>query len=155
MKISNLQLRTLIGNHLKQENGLNEVLEMTLNALMKAERSEHLNGQTGNKANGFRPGRVYGKGKLPELRIPRDRNGNFYPKVLALLRAQQEETDRMVSALYGQGLTQAQVGQVFEELYGRHYSPSSVSRGTRWMRQEVSEWLERPLETYYPVMPFT
>lgn len=152
MKISKVQLRTLIGNHLKRENGLNEVLEMTLNALMKAERSEHLTGQTGNKANGFRPGRVYGKGKLLELRIPRDRNGNFYPKVLALLRAQQEETDRMVSALYGQGLTQAQVGQVFEELYGRHYSPSSVSRMIEWMRQEVSEWLDRPLETYYPVV---
>lgn len=44
MKISNLQLRTLIGNHLKRENGLNEVLEMTLNTLMKAERNEHLNG---------------------------------------------------------------------------------------------------------------
>ncbi len=152
MNFSKVQLQTLIGNHLKRENGLNEVLEMTLNALMKAERNEHLNGQTGNKANGFRPGRVYGKGKLLELRIPRDRNGNFYPKVLALLRAQQEETDRMVSALYGQGLTQAQVGQVFEELYGRHYSPSSVSRMIEWMRQEVSEWLERPLETYYPVV---
>lgn len=152
MKFTKVQLQTLIGNHLQRENGLNEVLEMTLNALMKAERREHLAGKTANKANGFRPGRVYGQGKLLELRIPRDRNGNFYPKVLALLRAQQEETDRMVSALYGQGLTQAQVGQVFEELYGRHYSPSSISRMIEWMREEVSDWLMRPLETYYPVV---
>ena len=152
MKFTKVQLQTLIGNHLQRENGLNEVLEMTLNGLMKAERREHLHGQTSNKANGFRPGRVYGKGKLLELRIPRDRNGEFYPKVLALLRAQQEETDRMVSALYGQGLTQAQVGEVFEQLYGRHYSPSSVSRMIDWMRQEVSGWLDRPLERYYPVI---
>lgn len=152
MKFTKVQLQTLIGNHLQRENGLNEVLQMTLNGLMKAERREHLAGQTGNKANGFRPGRVYGKGKLLELRIPRDRNGEFYPKVLALLRSQQEETDRMVSALYGQGLTQAQIGEVFSELYGKHYSPSSVSRMIEWMRQEVSEWLDRPLESYYPVV---
>lgn len=125
---------------------------MTLNGLMKAERREHLDGQSSNKGNGFRPGRVYGSGKLLELRIPRDRNGEFYPKLLAILRSQQEETDRLVSALYGQGLTQRQVGEVFEQLYGRHYSPSTVSRMIEWMRQDVAKWLARPLESYYPVV---
>lgn len=152
MNFTKVQLQTLIGNHIQRENGLNEVLEMTLNGLMKAERREHLNGPGPNKGNGFRPGRVYGHGKLLELRIPRDRNGKFYPKVLTLLRTQQEETDRLVSALYGQGLTQGQVGEVFEQLYGRHYSPSSISRMIEWMRRDVSEWLARPLETWYPVV---
>lgn len=79
---------------------------MALNAMMKHERSLHLEESQGNKANGYRPGRVYGHGKLLKLRIPRDRNGEFYPKVLALLRSQQAETDRLVNALYGQGLSQ-------------------------------------------------
>lgn len=152
MKISKVQLQTLIGNHIQRENGLNEVLEMTLNALMKAERRQHLSGDDGDKGNGYRPGKVYGNGKLLELRIPRDRNGNFYPKVLALLRAQQVETDRMVSALYGKGLTQSQVGEVFDELYGRHYSSSSISRMIQWMREDVGAWLARPLERYYPIV---
>ena len=107
MIISKVLLKDLIANHLKQENGLNEVLEFTLNAMMKNERSIHLEDAGNNKANGYRPGRVYGHGKLLELRIPRDRNGEFYPKVLALLRSQQAETDKLVSALYGQGLTQS------------------------------------------------
>lgn len=152
MNITKVQLQALIGNHLKRENGLNEVLEMTLNALMKAERREHLASEEADKGNGYRPGKVYGNGQLLELRIPRDRNGSFYPKVLALLRAQQAETDRMVSALYGKGLTQRQIGEVFGELYGRHYSASSVSRMIDWMRQEIGTWLERPLEAYYPVI---
>ena len=152
MIISKVLLKDLIANHLKQENGLNEVLEFTLNAMMKNERSIHLEDAGDNKANGYRPGRVYGHGKLLELRIPRDRNGEFYPKVLALLRSQQAETDKLVSALYGQGLTQSQVGEVFERLYGRHYSSSQVGRMIEWMRKDVAEWNNRPLEARYPVI---
>ena len=152
MIISKVQLKNLISNHIKQENGLNEVLEFTLNAMMKNERNLYLEDAVANKANGYRPGRVYGHGKLLELRIPRDRNGEFYPKVLALLRSQQAETDKLVSALYGQGLTQRQVGEVFEKLYGRGYSSSQVGRMIEWMRQDVCEWNNRRLEARYPII---
>lgn len=119
MELTKLQLKTLIYTHIKnKEHGLNDVSEMTLNAMMRAERREELAEQGGsfNKANGYCPGRIYGNGQVLELRIPRDRNGQFFPKVLTLLRNQQEETDRFVSALYVQGLTQSQVGDVFEQL---------------------------------------
>jgi transposase-like protein len=150
--ISKVLLKDLIANHLTRENGLNEVLEFTLNAMMTHERSLHLEHADANKANGYRPGRVYGHGKLLELRIPHDRNGEFYPKVLALLRSQQAETDKLVSALYGQGLTQSQVGEVFERLYGRHYSSLQIGRMIEWMRADVAEWNTRPLEQRYPVV---
>ena len=58
MIVSKVLLRDLIANHLKQENGLNEVLEFTLYAMMKHERSIHLEDADANKANGYRPGRV-------------------------------------------------------------------------------------------------
>ena len=45
MIVSKVLLRDLISNHIKQENGLNEVLQMTLNAMMSTERTAHL-GQT-------------------------------------------------------------------------------------------------------------
>src|SRR5690625_2012361 len=152
MIISKVLLKDLITNHLKQENGLNEVLQITLNSMMKNERSLHLQQADGNKANGYRPGRVYGHGKLLELRIPRDRNGEFYPKVLTLLRSQQAETDKLVSALYGQGLSQSQVGEVFERLYGRHYSSSQIGRMIEWMRADVAQWNSRVLQTRYPIV---
>ena len=154
MEITKVQLRTLIDNHIRnKDKGLNDVLEMTLNAMMNAERREVLADQGGfNKANGYRPGRVYGNGQILELRIPRDRNGQFHPNVLTLLRTQQAELDRFVSALYAQGLTLRQVGKVFEELYGRRYSSSSVGRMIQWMRDDVEEWRQRPLEAYYPVL---
>jgi len=80
MIISKVLLRDLITNHIQHENGLNEVLQMTLNAMMAHERTAHLETTEGNKANGYCPGKAYGYGKLLELRIPRVRNGEFYPK---------------------------------------------------------------------------
>ena len=50
------------------------------------------------------------------------------------------------------GLTQEQVGDVFDQIYGRHYSKSSISRMVDSVRTQVSAWLERSLESYYPVM---
>ena len=117
MHITKVQLSGLIANHLQRENGLNEVMEMTLNGMMKAERNAFLEDTGSNKANGYRPGGVYGYGKLLELRIPRDRHGEFLPQVWTLLLRQQDEVDQLVSALYGQGLTQSQVGGVFPLLW--------------------------------------
>ena len=152
MQLTKYQLSDIIFSRLQQANGLNDVLQATLNAMMKVERQAEVESQPDNKANGYRPGRVYGHGQIMELRIPRDRNGAFYPKILALLRAQQTETERLVSALYGKGLTQQQIGEVFDELYGRHYSSSTISRMIEWMREEIGQWLARPLLAYYPIV---
>lgn len=68
-------------HHLKQGNGLNEVLEFKLKTMTNTEGSLHMENADDNKANGYRHGKVYRHVKLPELRIPSDRNGEFYPKV--------------------------------------------------------------------------
>ena len=109
---------------------------------MLAERSEYLRESIGNKGNGYRPGHTYGHGRRLEFRIPRDRYGNFHPQILAILRDQEEECDRLAGVLYTKGLTQEQVGDVFDEIYGEHYC----------VRAQVSSWLERGLESYYPVV---
>ena len=41
---------------------------------------------------------------------------------------------------------------MFDEIYGEHYSKSSISRMVDSIRTQVSSWLERGLESYYPVV---
>lgn len=139
--------------HAERENGLHDLLEIMLESLMVAERGEFLREQEDrNKGNGYRLGHTYGHGRKLEFRIPRDRFGNFHPKILAILRDQEEECEKLAGSLYTKGLTQAQVGQVFEEIYGEHYSKSSISRMIEYVRQEVSQWLVRGLDAYYPIV---
>ena len=58
----------------------------------------------------------------------------------------------MAGSLYTKGLTQAQVGEVFDEIYGEHYSKSSISRMIEYVREEVNDWLHRDLDAYYPIV---
>lgn len=155
MNTSIVHLKDMISNHiLSNPNGLTHILEWTVNAMMKMEQTEFLArlDSGSNKANGYRYCKGYGQGRILELRVPRDRNGRFYPKIMALLRSQQAEIDQAVTRLYAEGLTQAQIGRVFEDLYGQHYSQASISRMTQWMHQQVQSWRERPLQQWYPAI---
>ena len=152
MDLTKLQLSELICKHAAKGNGLHDLMEIMIESMMVAERGEFLSDNPGNKGNGCRPGSTYGHGRKLEFRIPRDRYGNFHPQILAILRDQEEECDRLAGVLYTKGLTQEQVGDVFDQIYGRHYSKASISRMVECVRTQVSEWLERGLEEYYPVV---
>ena len=152
MDLTKLQLSELIHKHAAKGNGLHDLMEIMLESMMVAERSEFLADNPGNKGNGYRPGSTYGQGRKLEFRIPRDRYGNFHPQILAILRDQEEECDRLAGVLYTKGLTQEQVSDVFDQIYGQHYSRASISRMVECVRTQVNEWLERGLEEYYPVV---
>ena len=49
----------------------------------------------------------------------------------------EEDCERLVGSLYTKGLTQEQVGDVFAEFYGDHYSKASVSRMLDYVRKEA------------------
>lgn len=152
MDLTKVQISELMHKHAERENGLHDLLEIMIESMMVTERSEFLRTEASNKGNGYRPGHTYGHGRKLEFRIPRDRYGNFHPQILAILRDQEEECDRLAGALYTKGLTQEQVGDVFEQIYGQGYSKSSISRMVQCVRDQVAEWLNRGLDSYYPVL---
>ena len=153
MVLTKEQLSEFMCKHAEKENGLHDLIEIMLESMMVAERGEYLRGiDDGNKGNGYRLGHTYGHGRRLEFRIPRDRYGNFHPQILAILRNQEEECEKLAGTLYTKGLTQSQVGEVFDEIYGEHYSKASISRMIEYVRKDVNEWLERPLDRYYPVV---
>ena len=77
-------------------------MEIMIESMMVAERREYLreDGLPGDKGNGFRMGHTYGQGRTLTFRIPRDRYGNFHPRILAVLRSQEEQCERLAGTLY-------------------------------------------------------
>ena len=100
MDLAKVQLSELMHKHAERENGLHDLLEMMLESMMVAERSEFLRTLPSNKGNVYRPGHGYGHGCKLEFCIPRDRYANFHPQILAILHDQEEECDRLAVALY-------------------------------------------------------
>lgn len=152
MDFTKEQLSDVFVKHLEREKGLQDLMELMIESMMMAERRDFLDTNQGNKGNGFRQGKSYGQGRVLEFRIPRDRYGNFHPTILALLRDQEVECEQLASSLYCKGLTQSQVGEVFGEVYGKHYSKASISRMIEYLKADVEQWLGRSLERYYPIV---
>lgn len=151
LQFSGEQISAILAEVANTEDGYNQILKYSLEALMRAEREEH-NALHGDQSNGYRPRKSFGQGRIMELQIPRSRLGQFYPIVLGMLRNQEEECRRLAFSLYGKGLTTVQVGELFDEIYGREYSKSSISRMFDYAREEVERWQNRPLESYFPIL---
>lgn len=145
------QVSKILDQIVQEGGGVQELFKLALESIMRAERELH-NEKNSDVSNGFRLRKTFGKGKLLELRVPRSRYGHFYPVLLGLLKDQEEECRRMAFSLYGAGLTTLQVKEIFEDLYGRDYSTSQISRLFNYAREEVNQWLNRPLDTYYPIL---
>jgi len=137
-----------------ESNGINTLLEMLLNCLMKIERKAYLSENTDkkNKANGFRYGSALGINKQIKFSIPRDRLGHFYPTILTLIRNQEEELSKLAFNLYSKGLSVRDVSDIFNDLYGNNYSKSTISRMNKEFIQEAEIWRNRPLEKEYPLL---
>lgn len=151
MQFTQTQIKDILAEVISNEDGLNTILKLTLEALMRSERSEH-NSERGDYSNGYRSRKAFGDKHMIELQVPRTRSGSFYPVVLGLLKNQEAEARAISFQLYKNGLTTEQVGEVFGEIYGKHYSTSQVSRMFDTARAEVKTWLARSLESYYAIV---
>ncbi len=154
LKISKNQLQAIINSHIQAEHGLNDLFSMLVNGLMLSERNTFLEESSEgiNKGNGYRYAQKAGIGSKLQLKIPRDRLGVFRPVILGLLNEQEEQIKDLCFELYGKGLTTRQIENVVENIYGTSYSKSKISRITTDFSSLVESWLERQLDTYYPVV---
>lgn len=149
MNLTKKQTEEVLSKFLVQENGLNDVLQMTLNAMMYSERTEHLSSSIDNKGNGYRLGKVFGHGAQIELRIPRDRQSSFTPTILALFRDQEEYLKKVSFSMYSKGLTTRDISEVMETIYGVHYSKSKVSNISQSFYEQMNMWRNRSLDNHY------
>ncbi|OUN62593.1 IS256 family transposase [Butyricimonas sp. An62] len=151
MEFTHEQISEIISEITNGELGLQGLVKQGLESLMLSERDLH-NETRGDVSNGFRGRRVCHGGKVFELRVPRSRNNHFYPMLLGVLKDQEEEAQKLVSSLYCSGLTTEQVGKIYEQFYGKHYSKSQVSRLLNTAREDVNAWLGRELDHRYPII---
>lgn len=153
MNFTQHQLEEILDSAINN-NGINTLFEIILNCLMKFERKHYLeeNSDVKNKANGFRYASTIGLNQQLKLAIPRDRLGYFYPIILGLIRNQEEDLSKLAYSLYAKGLSVRDVSDVFNDLYGNHYSKTTISRMNQEFLEEAEQWRNRILEKEYPIL---
>lgn len=88
-------------------------------------------------------------GTIPNLAIPRSRDGGFRPSVLPRYQRRMGDVDRLIRAVFLAGVSTRRVGRTLAELLGDTVSPSTVSTITRTLDRAVAAWHRRPLRDQY------
>ncbi len=96
---------------------------------------------------------------MPRARVPvkpaakpRDRKGEFEPRLIKKHRTRFTGFDEKVLSLYARGMTTREIQGHLEERYGTEVSPSLISDITEGVLEQAKAWGSRPLEAFYPVV---
>ena len=139
----------------------NELFKEGINQLLKAEMTDHLGYEkhskegenSGNSRNGDYPKTL--KTNLGEitLNVPRDRNGEFDPKVVPKHESRlSDEIAQVIIGLYSRGMSTTDIEQQIEQIYGVQVDSTSMSNITNVLADSIKEWQNRPLEQVYFVV---
>ena len=139
---------------------LDELTKRLAERALEGEMTHHLGypphspaGQhSGNSRNGKTHKTVKGQTGEMEIRIPRDRNGEFEPQLIRKHQRRLPGFDDKVIALYANGMTTRMITGHLKELYGVDVSPSLISAVTDTVLEDVKAWQSRPLDAVYPIV---
>ncbi len=87
-----------------------------------------------------------------EFETPRDRKGEFEPKIVPKNTRDVSGIEDKIISLYARGLTTREINEQIQDLYGIEVSATMVSNITDQIIPEIKEWQERPLDSVYPIL---
>jgi len=88
------------------------------------------------------------------IEVPRDREGEFEPKLIGKHERRFTGFDDKIIAMYARGMTVREIQGFLAEMYGTEVTPDFISGVTDAVLAEVTAWQSRPLESMYPVIFF-
>jgi putative transposase len=105
-----------------------------------------------NSRNGYTTKTLITEDGSFELDTPRDRTGEFSPKLIKKRQTRFTSMDDKILSLYAKGMTTREIVATFKEMYDADISPSLISKVTDAVSDLVTEWQSRPLDAVYPIV---
>lgn len=129
---------------------LQELMEAELNASLGYEKNQKGDTVSSSKRNGHSPQTLKSQYGEFQIDVPRDRNGEFEPKLIPKYQRDISGIEGKVISLYAKGLSTRDIHDQLQDLYGIELSAVMVSKITDRILPEIKEWQSRPLNPIYP-----
>ena len=138
---------------------IRELIHQTVQQVLDAEMTDFLGAAPGERTEerrGYRAG-FYGRswitrvGKL-ELRVPRDRNGQFSTELFERYQRSEKALVSALAEMYVQGVSTRKVKAITEELCGHEFSAATISRINKGLDETLERFACRRLEEAYPYL---
>jgi putative transposase len=145
------------------ENGLLKQLTKALvERALNAELTHHLGYEkndpegrgSGNSRNGKSRKKLKGDFGEVEIEVPRDREGQFEPKIVGKHQRRFTGFDDKILSMYARGMSTREIQGHLLEIYNVEVSASLISEVTDAIVEEVRQWQSRVLEPLYAIVYF-
>lgn len=141
---------------------IQRLLGGAIESMLEAEIEDHLGYEkhsstgrgSGNSRNGKTAKSVRSSYGELELKVPRDRNSTFSPKILPKHSKEISSFDEKIISMYAKGMSVRDIQEHIESLYATDISAATISTITDKILNEAHEWHQRVLRSLYPVVYF-
>lgn len=129
-------------------------------ALLKGELENHLgyssndksSKDSDNRRNGSSPKTLKTSIGTVPINSPRDRDGSFEPLIVPKRTTDISSIEGKVLAMYAKGMSQRDISDIIDDIYGFKLSHSQISIITDSVLDELAKWQARPLKKFYTFM---
>lgn len=123
------------------------MLKGELTAHLGYESNDHSSKETTNRRNGFTNKTLKSSvGEIP-IKAPRDRNGTFDPKLVPKRKTDISGIEQKVLAMYGKGMSQCDIADIIDDIYGFRLSAQQISIITDSVVKEMNKWQDKAYKT--------
>ncbi len=129
---------------------LQELMEAELDSSLGYEKNHKGDLKTSNKRNGHSQKTLKSQYGEFQIDVPRDRDGEFEPKLIPKYQRDISGIEEKVLSLYARGMSTRDIHDQIQDLYGMELSAEMASRITDRILPEAREWQPRPLNPVYP-----
>src|SRR6266480_6488628 len=135
-------------------------LQVLIEHVMREEREQGIGASWGEctpTRRGYRNGSytrdlVTPTGRIEDLKVPRDREGEFHSQVFERYKRDVPEVAEALTQMFVSGTSTHKVGEVAATLMGVAPSASAVSRLNHTLTEQYATWRERPLLPHYRIL---
>jgi putative transposase len=133
-----------------KKRGIEQLLEGELDAHLGYER--HDRSESTNSRNGHGRKKIKTTEGEMHITVPRDRKGSFSPILVPKRKSMVEGIENVIVSLYAKGMSVSDIEEQIREVYDIDVSPSTISRITDRIVQDITTWQNRPLDAVYAVV---
>ncbi len=114
-------------------------------------------GECSVKRKGYRNGTytrdlVTSTGRLEDIKVPRDREGEFHTQAFERYRRYEPHIAEGLTQMFVAGTSTHKVGEVAQTLMGVAPSASTISRLNQTLTQQFEMWRQRSLQAHWRVL---
>lgn len=133
-----------------QKRGIEKILEGEMDAHLGYSKHENSSGK--NARNGYGSKKVKTAHGESEIQVPRDRDASFNPMLIPKRKSMVDGVENVIISLYAKGMSNSDIEEHIGQIYGFDASPSTISRITNAISEDIVAWQNRPLEPVYLVV---